>query len=422
MALDTSKPTAIYTPTGRPRLYTVSIAVPGSVVANALTHDAKTALAGQIARAAAVCCIDEVVVFDDGNCQTSRERHREFSERRRDSDQQYRYAQHNQNGQDTYSDDTKNPTSNEDDKADVNEHTGWSNPTYFLFHLLSYLECPPYLRRALFPLHPNLRTAGSLPSLDMPHHVRSDEWIEYREGVTVDPETWHTNESFNRFSNNHKRRKTSHQKDSIVDAGLKQTFILSGLSIPPKTRVTLKVASSISRSISMPLEAEAVSPNAPREESGYYWGYSTRMANNLSSVFTEVTFEGGYDFCIGTSERGQSLSEFLKQSLPSRKKKSSKLKAAGVEDNADAISSDKDSGAVTYRHLLVVFGGPTGIESAINNDKELTMKGINGDNASDLFDAWVNAYPGQGSRTIRTEEALWVALTGLKEFIDICGR
>lgn len=34
-------------------------------------------------------------------------------------------------------------------------------------------------------MHPNLRTAGALPSLDMPHHPRSDEWCDYREGVVV---------------------------------------------------------------------------------------------------------------------------------------------------------------------------------------------------------------------------------------------
>jgi len=30
-----------------------------------------------------------------------------------------------------------------------------------------------------------------------------------------------------------------------------------------------------------------------------------------------------------------------------------------------------------------------------------------------LFDTWVNLVPSQGSRTIRTEEAVWIGLTTL---------
>ena len=45
---------------------TVSIAIPGSVVSNAQTRELQTQLAGQIARAAAVFRVDEVVVYDDG--------------------------------------------------------------------------------------------------------------------------------------------------------------------------------------------------------------------------------------------------------------------------------------------------------------------------------------------------------------------
>lgn len=44
---------------------TVSIAVPGSVVDNAQTLELATAVAGQVARAAAIFNIDEVVVLDD---------------------------------------------------------------------------------------------------------------------------------------------------------------------------------------------------------------------------------------------------------------------------------------------------------------------------------------------------------------------
>ena len=51
------------------RSYTVSIAVPGSVIDNTQTMEAATAVAGQIARTAAIFNIDEVIVIDDAQKQ-----------------------------------------------------------------------------------------------------------------------------------------------------------------------------------------------------------------------------------------------------------------------------------------------------------------------------------------------------------------
>ena len=49
----------------------------------------------------------------------------------------------------------------------------------------SCLPCPalPCARRALIPMHPDLKYAGMLPPLDAPHHLRSTEWGPFREGV-----------------------------------------------------------------------------------------------------------------------------------------------------------------------------------------------------------------------------------------------
>ena len=43
----------------------MSIALPGSILDNAQSAELRTYLAGQIARALAVFCVDEVVVFED---------------------------------------------------------------------------------------------------------------------------------------------------------------------------------------------------------------------------------------------------------------------------------------------------------------------------------------------------------------------
>ena len=70
--------------------------------------------------------------------------------------------------------------------------------------------------------------------------------------------------------------------------------------------------------------------------------------------------------------------------------------------------------AVDFRHLLIVFGGPRGLEYAAMNDRKLGEMGIGGPKTRELFDHWVNVLPNQGSRTIRTDEAVFIALTELR--------
>lgn len=59
-------------------------------------------------------------------------------------------------------------------------------PGIFICRLLQYLECPPYLRNILFPIHNDLKFASLLPNLDMPHHLKDTTVSMYREGVVVD--------------------------------------------------------------------------------------------------------------------------------------------------------------------------------------------------------------------------------------------
>ncbi|RKF80260.1 putative methyltransferase C9orf114 [Golovinomyces cichoracearum] len=337
-AIDTTKPSAVFQPT-KGREWTVSIALPGSVIANAQSHDQKTSLAGHIARALSVFCIDEIVIFSDGN--TPDKAIKRHSKQPPVPDQQIELTR--------------------------NDYTGNSDPNHFLAHLLSYLETPPYLRKELFPLHQNLRTAGTLPSLDLPHHLKSHEWCQYREGITLDG---------------------SNEFKTFVEAGLRVPVTVEE-QIPPKTRVTLKFRSGAKEANDDPTSevifADPVNPYEPRENGGYYWGFHIRRAARLSDVFTECTFNGGYDLTIGTSERGS---------------------------NIEALFSEEESLNGSFNHLLIVFGGVAGLELAVKNDEEFQRLGVF--EAKDIFDRWINICPGQGSRTIRTEEALWIGLAGLK--------
>jgi len=127
-----------------PRDWTVSIAVPTSIIADCVTREQRTTTVGRVARAMAIFSVDEVVVFDDS------------------------------------------PVEKRPANVDPDAYTGDTDEGHFMEHLLTYLETPPFMRKVLFPLHPNLRSQGLLPSLDMPHHPHKDEWLPYREGLTVD--------------------------------------------------------------------------------------------------------------------------------------------------------------------------------------------------------------------------------------------
>lgn len=167
-----------------------------------------------------------------------------------------------------------------------------------------------------------------------------------------------------------------------MDIGMPDTVTITE-SIPPRTRVTLKMADD---SYGAP---EPVHPATPRTEGGYFWGFSVRKAPSLSSVFTTSPYEDGYDMSIGTSERGQPLS----RAFP-------------------------DYQQANFNHLLIIFGGPRGLEYAAMNDTELGEMGIAGSRTKELFDHWVNVLPNQGTRGIRTDEALLIALTGLRRLWD----
>lgn len=121
-----------------------------------------------------------------------------------------------------------------------------------------------------------------------------------------------------------------------------------------------------------------VSPSAPRLDNGTYWGYTTRLASSLTAALEESPYNTGYDFKIGTSERGSHNLEAKSYQVPP-----------------------------SFQHALLVLGGVAGLEECVNADESIAWTG---NQCSKLFDHWVNICPYQGSRTIRTEEAVWIAL------------
>lgn len=210
-------------------------------------------------------------------------------------------------------------------------------------------------------MHPALRLAGLLPPLDMPHHVRKGEETHFRDGVV-----------------------SSSDPDSgsiTVDVGFEEPVVLAG-SAPVQTRVTVELQG--------PHAPRLVGPTYPTESQGIPWGYAVRMAGSISEALAPPGGEP-YDLLIGLSERGVPYS-----TLP------------------------QPSAFPKYKRALVVLGGLAGLELSIESDANLG--GVSAEEASDLFDHWVNICDAQGSRTIRTEEALGIGLAVLRERLAVGGK
>lgn len=295
------------------KISTVSIAVAGSILENTQSPELRTYLAGQIARAACIFQVDEIVIFDDF------------------------------------------PDEVGDKKSVVVGSRPINRCCIQMGRILQYLECPQYLRKHFFPIHDDLKYCGILNPLNAPHHLSVKDDFEYREGVVTN-------------------KPVKKGKGSIINAGLPNDIFCDKL-LTPGVRCTIRLLSTDPNE--KKIKAEVVSPLTPRLNTGIYWGYSVRLAPSISKIFSECPYDDGYDLTIGTSDKGSSIDEI--NEFPQ------------------------------YNHLLIVFGGVNGLELGVENDPKLKIS-----DPKLLFDYYVNTLPNQGSKTIRTEEAILISLAAIR--------
>lgn len=163
----------------KPRYSTVSIAVPGSVVANCQTRELRTQICGQIARAATIYHVDEIIVYDDKLSSPPR-LSTSFN-----TNNKNRHVSSNSKSE-LDSDKLDKQENTNDNNTDQYHRVSQSDPHAFMARILQYCECPQYLRRHFFPMHTDLQFAGLLPPIDPPHHVRAEDPCRYREGVVLE--------------------------------------------------------------------------------------------------------------------------------------------------------------------------------------------------------------------------------------------
>lgn len=316
---------------GKPTKTTFSVALPVSLVQNIQTDELRAYIIGSIARTLTIYGIHEVILYND-----------------------------------------------------IGEG-GYEWQEYFAVNL-RFLETPQYLRRYMFPLSDELRNTGLQNPLDAPHHLRSNEWLPYREGVIKLEPKGGTSKSgslavyaecglFGRIEiNNPKALKELYGTDLFcLDDGEEEvyqrvTVRLDASSLSECKRRWMEQKRGIYNAHETTLSGSLVAPDEPQCMAGLYWGYVVREVDGYNAVFEGCPFNqnGTYDFKIGTSERGDIY--------------------------------PKDVKVPKFNHLLMVLGPVHGLESIVENPQE-------------NVDAYVNFCYNQRSRTIRTEEALTICLS-----------
>ena len=291
--------------------YTLSILIPSSIVDNAQSKELRTYLIGEIARTLGIFKISEVIIFHD---------------KLKDNSKDY-----------------------------IN---------YFIKNL-QYLETPQYLRKTLFPMSEDLKLSGLMNPLESQHHLRKDEWSQYREGCVLD--------------------RPVNGDYSWVNIGLNKDCKINQ-KLPPKTRVTVKLNEPNFNPKLKYYTGTSVSMSEPFIKNGTYWGYVVRVCETYNDIFNNSIYKDGYDFIIGTSDKGENY------------------RTANFEKKKD------------FKHCLIIFGGISGIEGMMIDDEHNQINSK--ENIGKNFDLYLNTCMNQGLRTIRTEEAILISLAVIRPELD----
>lgn len=215
--------------------------------------------------------------------------------------------------------------------------------------LLSYIETPQYLRKRLFKLEPQLRYAGILPPLRTPNHLVSGKAEDLKVGEYREGVVV-----------------SKVKKGLLVDIGVGQPALLRGKQQRIGERLTLQVMKVEGR-----VEVEA----ANRTEVPDYWGYMVTVERCSLRYAVEYVKA---DLKLATSKKGSKFADIA-----------NKLSRNWRRANS----------------VLVVFGSPVRGLYDIAVDEGCRLE--------DVFGFVVNTVPGQGTETVRTEEAVLASLAVL---------
>lgn len=216
----------------------------------------------------------------------------------------------------------------------------------FIVLILNYLETPQYLRKTLFKLEPDLQYAGILPPLRTPSHPLSGKTKHLKVGEYREGVV------------------LSEVKEGLlVDIGVQQPVILRQKQFGVGDRLTLQVIN-----VGEQVEVQAVN----QDDVPFYWGYGVIKEKRS---FGQLLAKGNFDLRMAT---------------------------ARVGDNFMDITEKIGAKWCGGQRVLVAFGAPSRGLYEIAAEEGLKL--------DETVDFIVNMVPGQGTVTVRTEEALFASL------------
>lgn len=213
--------------------------------------------------------------------------------------------------------------------------------------ILNYMNTPPYLRKILFGIDYKLKFAGILPPLRTPNHPLNSKSKNLRIGEYREGIIVAKN-----------------KEGMNVEIGVDRTALLREKDWKIGNQVLIQIIKTGKQ-----IEIQSIN----KSEIPIYWGFSVTVEKD--SIFN-ITKNREFDLIIATSIKGSNLSINLSRVLKKLKKAS---------------------------NILLEFGAPNKGLFDIAKEESIDLYGET--------DFILNIIPQQGTATVRTEEAIFTALS-----------
>lgn len=272
-------------PTKAPGPTQIALCIPSSVIShsNARNLEQITNVAYQIAKAASVYNVSEIVVLDIPRAEEIQKKLEADANKavQLEGDKGNKKIKFNISNEEIMAE-TKEGHSSETER--LVERPENENNALLLATLLQFFVTPPYLVKGVFQaskFNKKFKYAEKLPKIgNLPFMNNNGVLEDFKEGLTVPKHTPKIQKKNKKVSAVKKLKVTKY-----VNIGQSKLLELNGVEIPVNVRVTVDVKN---RKIVSPQEAYGVTGTKGS------FGYFVRYAKSFSSIFTQLSFPSGY--------------------------------------------------------------------------------------------------------------------------------
>ncbi|CAK7894142.1 hypothetical protein CAAN1_02S01552 [[Candida] anglica] len=355
-----------------------TLCVPSSVISavNAKNLQQITQIAHQIARAATIYNVGEIVVLDIPTAQKKEEEaEKSVKVVLGSTDKGGKKIKFNFDDEDIVQKKAPETVVEEESKDDNEEEINGSkststtneNNTMLLATLLQYFITPPYLVKSVFAnneYNTKFKYAQHMPKLStLPFMSNNEVWRDFREGLTIPKHTPKiTSKKNKKISPKNKLSTTKY-----VNIGEAEPMVLEK-DVPVNVRVTVDLKNKV---IVSPLQAYGTIGNKSS------FGYFVRVAKTFSTLFTESSVPEGYSSSIYVKS-----DDYFQKS------------------DSNLVDYDKEKIHVKGGNVLLVLGNWFDIEYSFSREG---LEGV--DSVSQMFDGELKIPSG-----VKIEDAALISL------------